>query len=468
VWKALGSKLGKGEKLLSGDYKGATQGIRPWASEIVMDEICNMVGAPVDIKELAIRALTQHIFHFKNKGDDIYSPQKQGQLMGSIMSFFVLCIINAAVSRLSYEIANKARCNLRQWPGLVNGDDIGMKGPHNISDVWEAVIRSVGFKKSIGKCYDSPYFITLNSRLFIRGDPYRIEESELLEDGTVVTKYRSGCNFTEVKFINSRLMMGRARSTVMSGPDAQSLDLGGENDIAERAWALKENSPPDLWSVIYGRFLNTHREMLKNTGLPWTMPKWLGGLGLPLMPGEKYSRTDLSIAHRIIRNWDRSVKREGGKESFLFRPRLVSTSTSTTYGARAIALRALPEGNLVWTSDRDHVSVKNLQHYTDLAVQDLLSNMNVQFEDLEKTPLGTDAIKSALNHNRRIWSPKYQPKVSIPAPIDPRFVNLETYYPGLAYDIGQIPPSDVTVTHLNTLNAAYKDRHEVLAQAHLD
>jgi hypothetical protein len=61
-----------------------------------------MVGAPVDIKELAIRALTQHIFHFKNKGDDIYSPQKQGQLMGSIMSFFVLCIINAAVSRLSY------------------------------------------------------------------------------------------------------------------------------------------------------------------------------------------------------------------------------------------------------------------------------------------------------------------------------------------------------------------------------
>jgi hypothetical protein len=142
--------------------------------------------------------------------------QRRGQLMGNVLSFPFLCLINLTgwvvsaekylssdilddqyedlinrkllepffrredtkqVLRYRYTITSSKQL-LRDLPVRVNGDDILFQASKKFYDIWSRSLKDVGFKKSVGKNYFSQYFFTINSQLLVPDDhgiPSRIQ-----------------------------------------------------------------------------------------------------------------------------------------------------------------------------------------------------------------------------------------------------------------------------------------------------
>ena len=163
---------------LSGDYKAATDSIlaevmeagifgikHPMLRNFLMDNLSNGVISYEGIcKRMKIECPPPCI-------------QKRGQLMGSIFSFPILCVINLATyiatalrsnsvfteeekrKGLEYMIANA--------PVLVNGDDILFESPsRRFTEIWEWNATGAGFKLSVGKTYYSSKFAVVNSTYY--------------------------------------------------------------------------------------------------------------------------------------------------------------------------------------------------------------------------------------------------------------------------------------------------------------
>jgi len=84
-----------------------------------------------------------------------------GQLMGSILSFPLLCVINKFV----YEYTQDLVPNESSKP-LINGDDILYKGTEKFIRRWFEVTREAGFIPSKGKSLVDKNNFTINSRPF--------------------------------------------------------------------------------------------------------------------------------------------------------------------------------------------------------------------------------------------------------------------------------------------------------------
>lgn len=174
-YKALTSHIGQGDYMVSGDYSAATDNLHMDCSKAVIRAIS---GDPLTQQVLLKGMCDNEISYSKAfEGiDDKDFPEKftmtNGQLMGSVFSFPILCIINAAVYRASLEqyleeyFSTKIRISLDDLPCLVNGDDIAFMADARLLEIWEENIALVGFEKSLGKNFVSSKFCTINSEYF--------------------------------------------------------------------------------------------------------------------------------------------------------------------------------------------------------------------------------------------------------------------------------------------------------------
>lgn len=285
MMKRIG-RLEENEEYLSGDYKASTDYLHSWVSECLNQAIFenykwnNRELSLVflnQLEKLTERALTHHLIE-DPEDPTIKKEQKEGQLMGSIVSFPFLCLANAALCRASLEIANGKTYTLSEAPLACNGDDCilrGLKG--RIRPIWEHVCSLGGLHSSVGKTYFSSEFMVMNSVHF----DY---------DGRAETDF-----LVERKFVNMGLVYGKSKS----GVAGKSLhQLGTINR------ALKRTCPPESFSRANELFIKSHRQVLENCGLPWFLPEWLGGLGL-VCDGErrkKKAKWDLVLAGSIRRS----------------------------------------------------------------------------------------------------------------------------------------------------------------------
>ena len=297
----LGRELAPGEVYLSGDYEAATDNIESWASEAVADAIADEIGLyPVE-RRLFREALTGHVFDGET--------QKRGQLMGSIVSFVVLCILNGVGTVWAAEVDDNRLWTLRDARAMFNGDDVALRCKMSTYKIWSRITSYIGLKESIGKTYVSAEFVNINSRSFLRTkEPFDITCKRT--DGSTVTRQS---HLKEVQFVNMGLLLGLKRSQGGIGLGDQDSPY---SNIAARAWNLHNSCPPDLRSTVMRAFLKQHRELLTKTRLPWYLPTWIGGVGLP--PGEWGQPTDLDLrlARRVLLNWKRKRPLDlGGKEA---------------------------------------------------------------------------------------------------------------------------------------------------------
>jgi hypothetical protein len=274
VERAMG-KLRNGEFWLSGDYSDATNQIDPKLSSVVWDTMCDVCKVPVAIRQLGHRALTGHLIMM----DDQLETQKWGQLMGSIISFPILCVVNAAICRMAIEYSRGVAARLEDLPLLVNGDDCVFPVSPLGYQFWGEVGKMAGLSPSVGKVYFSKDFLNINSTNY--------QYTEPSGDGELSTYVPL---FTETQAVNLGLLFALKRSggaeRSMNDKTVETVVGDGWDSLGARHTMLMEHSPSVTRYRVHREFLKRNSKALtlaSDRGLPWYVPTCYGGLGLKPM-----------------------------------------------------------------------------------------------------------------------------------------------------------------------------------------
>lgn len=245
-------ELGPGEALNSGDYDDATNEMYSWVPEITVKQIANELKLDDDTKELFLKATIGHVFGGKD--------QLHGTLMGSIVNFIVLCVDNAALCRAMMELSEGRTISLLDARLLINGDDCLFPINERTRHLWEFYGSVMGLKVNKAKSFWSREFCNINSRDFT------------LHPSNMPGIY----NINKVKFVNAGLLYGMKRSET-SGVD---MIADPKFTLGARARTLVNDAPFDLRYRLLQKFIENHPQLFE-TKLPWHIPEWAGGIGLP-------------------------------------------------------------------------------------------------------------------------------------------------------------------------------------------
>jgi hypothetical protein len=224
--------------------------------------------------------------------------QLNGQLMGSVTSFPILCIANLALCRYSLEVDRRQLLTLKNAPLSVNGDDAIMRIGTLGKTVWEKSCRRSGLSPSVGKVYYSKEFLNINSTTYDFSSVYPFENSFELrknKDGSFSEVHRP-LYFREVRYVNLGLLFGLKRS----GGKVDIAEIGMEiGSLGARARDLISKCPVPMQEVVMTSFINNHSKLLRESRVPWFLPEKYGGLGLPSIGRWKPDDRELRLARKI-------------------------------------------------------------------------------------------------------------------------------------------------------------------------
>jgi len=141
---------------VSGDYESATDNLNLWVQKSILYKILRSArSVPEHVKEAARDSQELHIFSSGKEPVQLRS----GQLMGNLLSFPLLCIVNYLAFRYYAGVGPET-------PVRVNGDDIVFIAPAGVADRWKRGVVGSGLVLSAGKTLVCPQYFSLNSRLF--------------------------------------------------------------------------------------------------------------------------------------------------------------------------------------------------------------------------------------------------------------------------------------------------------------
>lgn len=286
-------ELEEGQFYVSGDYSAATDNMKAWLSKYIMSSICKRIGAPQWLTDLAIKALAQHILKYVDKVDGKttvkFVNQENGQLMGSPVSFPILCLANAAICSIPLRSQKNIRkVRLASLPILINGDDCGMRYTPRQYSYWKSLAAQAGLSPSVGKCYFRKEMIQLNSELFARMNG----------------------KFVRIPYLNFSLCQNR----VAKGGALRSFgDFGSACREFCRLGGARNPMAIDKLVSIYIRRMAPYLRSEVPDQAAWGLPSYLGGLGLPLLE----SRIHLTGQQLHLASLCLESLREGRTYSFL-------------------------------------------------------------------------------------------------------------------------------------------------------
>jgi hypothetical protein len=162
---------------LSGDYTAATDNLPMWVTEALMEGILDHIDHQ-PTKDWARWEIGPHQIEYP-KSNVPSGTQNSGQLMGSLLSFPLLCLANAFIVEYS---------GIKPNEYLVNGDDIvAHTNPTAIAN-WKINAPRIGLSLSLGKNFVSNDFCTVNSQLFIKQE----QQMQIRHTGKVSLLKRDG------------------------------------------------------------------------------------------------------------------------------------------------------------------------------------------------------------------------------------------------------------------------------------
>jgi len=135
----------------SGDYSAATDTIH---RDVVLAAISGINDPLLNTSFDCFTVIDSEGNHMIN--------QNNGQLMGSLISFPVLCLINKWIYEYTQELSDE-----ESTVPLINGDDILFKSTVQFHNEWRNNICLVGFRPSPGKNFLHKNYFTINSRPFL-------------------------------------------------------------------------------------------------------------------------------------------------------------------------------------------------------------------------------------------------------------------------------------------------------------
>jgi len=308
----------------SGDYSGATDGVRSGIGLYALDVLLNTyedrwneIFSPRgqkwytdmdDIVELCRSVLGPHRVEYpligKKKLKVEAVDQINGQLMGSVLSFPALCVTNLCTYWLARELVGGKKFTYHEIREmlLVNGDDILFLADQKLYNTWKDVLPHFGFELSLGKNYFCEKFCMINTKMFRVYQDFGWRRKTFFPYGALDGQTSSiGPTAREMPFFNVGLLIGQRKV------------VGHDDDVPEDSptgvihnYVCMNASDPQRASR---RFKFYHKEQLARESCDgryqYHFPVWLGGLGL--YPWEfdgrvtPYTATDfqLRIAHRL-------------------------------------------------------------------------------------------------------------------------------------------------------------------------
>jgi hypothetical protein len=186
------NKIGfKFDSFVSGDYSAATDGLDINFTKICFESFLSHCSYSDDLTEILRSVLYEHFITYPINAFVPSFAQKNGQLMGSTLSFPILCMVNFICYWMSMEEYMGSKINIHDLPVLVNGDDILFPSNSKLYKIWLKNIKKVGFKLSIGKNYVHRSILTINSQCY---------------------SYFYGTEqFVPIKFLNCGLLTGQSK-----------------------------------------------------------------------------------------------------------------------------------------------------------------------------------------------------------------------------------------------------------------
>lgn len=145
---------------ISGDYTAATDSVPIEASKALLEGILESIDHE-PTKRWAMKEISPHLLVYPKKSGLKPVLQESGQLMGSLLSFPLLCLLNDCTARY---------IGLSPDKYLINGDDILMRADAKVYPLWKEKVQEFGLSLSLGKNYIHPVFGTVNSQLIMGGE----------------------------------------------------------------------------------------------------------------------------------------------------------------------------------------------------------------------------------------------------------------------------------------------------------
>jgi len=254
------------------DYSDATNDLYSWCSEVVLLRLFNDGIIDSETYHLARKSMTGHVIELnlgRREGKEflVQSEQQRGQLMGSILSFPILCIINFAICLKSLQACGHDIHDYKKVPIIINGDDGLVWTSHDFFPRWANITKLCGMTPSVGKVYRSRDYFNINSRSFIMTPAITI-----------------------VPYINMAIVNDLRRSQNLN----DRLD-GPPKSFGTLCTELLDGSPDDLKVRVMGQFLWKNRLFLQRLSIPWFLPEHLLGLGFPSIGKYRLRSNDASF-----------------------------------------------------------------------------------------------------------------------------------------------------------------------------
>lgn len=261
----------------SGDYEASTDNLSARLGNGIFAELIDELDDE-DI-EVYKAVLAPHRCHYPPvKGYDDIEPvdQRNGQLMGSVLSFPILCLANLALYLMSVLPEETSDDDIRSACDkvLVNGDDILYRATPAEVAKHEALGVVVGLKMSVGKTYAHKEYANINSTSF----DYKMSSGNLFGSGT-------GSPW-QIDFLNTGLYYGQHKVLGRVGVDI------GDEEIAPSPICgvinyLIQGSLPGRQGEILAQYMTQHADAIREEthGRNLFIAKSLGGMGVSLPAG---------------------------------------------------------------------------------------------------------------------------------------------------------------------------------------
>jgi hypothetical protein len=249
----------------SGDFSAATDNVKIELTKLFFERILHRLLhlRVVSMRHCDIlrRVLYEHEIHYPTGYGEDLEPviQKNGQLMGSVLSFPVLCAINLATYWYSLDLYNDSKNIPRiehfdQLNVMINGDDILFRTEKEHYQQWLECLPEAGLFPSAGKNFFHPKYATVNSELFsIHGNVVK-----------------------QIPFFNVGMLLGQSK--VCRSETKQKPVHCLHRDVIEGA--IQKERADERFCYYNREKLNKSSKSADGHQMNYYLPRELGGLGM--------------------------------------------------------------------------------------------------------------------------------------------------------------------------------------------
>jgi hypothetical protein len=282
---------------VSGDYSAATDGLSQQINQLCLQEAIDGAGLTRDEATVARAVLGNHEISYPLEFHSVLPApsimQRNGQLMGSVLSFPILCAINVCAYWMALEEYTGRRFELNDLPCLVNGDDICFRANKEFYPIWQKWTARAGFTLSPGKNYLAQDFVTINS------------------EGYHFRPGKHCSTFTKLGFLNTGLLYSaKAEKEVDYREHKTKVGIRGE--LKEMPFTQKINKllegahdPLRTYLRVHAFYGHEIRHHTWNGAINMHAAPELGGLGVMLPKGQttRFTGWQQQIAGYLRHKW---------------------------------------------------------------------------------------------------------------------------------------------------------------------